>query len=723
MTIVGESFRSESLSPDQYRKIVEYAIEITSDIATNGAKGFEAFIESQKRVQELSDDGPREDNRITPIQAEGNRLFAMSVFAYLENLDVDSEDDKRAFRNIGEGFFFVSPNITNYVGGINRQIELLAFAQRSPFGRRMSDRVDGEIIYHGAFSENVDQVFISGLDGQPSLEAKIAYLGTINRLARHSLDQSWSEPFYRAVLEVNRYVDETDQHPMLKVTSDEFAYETDMAYTQSRVFYDDYSATDDELAPFIAEAEERQRQEEAALRVEYPLLPDWQRPVRVANDACAGMDRGVIDSLYTRDGSVVPISGAMDGSSITREQAALLGTLYHDSIRRDVGDQLGIKLTELALGEQLRLLEYMSATNTIDFRRLQEVIKNAADPFETAKAFLATEFGQDYGDSILTIAEKVPAEQARHIFETVNGFREHTHEFASWFRDYDPEFARATELSMNESLTDILCSIEQLAHDGELHIDVAPYRKGEGYIKDSRYMCNVDSLGAGVEIISALGKGMELVPGVIAAPDVIVARVNEDDEQFVIYRFTSRAVGTLLLHIRPEAAYGYDKDYEYGNKSGVEASIKFVVNPTDPHHLRADKDPDGLSFRFDREGRLVTESPFSADRDPTRVDGTMSVDISACAGDPSRMPVRIGRFIAAGNRLRADRIGSDDTLHHNTHFFDQERYGKAGGFAKLAVYCAHMAEAMIYLQKHGSHASRYRSLPGILQLTSEKSAA
>ena len=81
--------------------------------------------------------------------------------------------------------------------------------------------------------------------------------------------------------------------------------------------------------------------------------------------------QGVIDSLYTRDGSVVPISGAMDGSSITREQAALLGTLYHDSIRRDVGDQLGIKLTELALGEQLRLLEYMSATNTIDFRRLK----------------------------------------------------------------------------------------------------------------------------------------------------------------------------------------------------------------------------------------------------------------------------------------------------------------------------------------------------------------
>ena len=143
-----------------------------------------------------------------------------------------------------------------------------------------------------------------------------------------------------------------------------------------------------------------------------------------------------------------------------------------------------------------------------------------------------------------------------------------------------------------------------------------------------------------------------------------------DDEQFVIYRFTSRAVGTLLLHIRPERRMDTIRIMSMVINRG-RASIKFVVNPTDPHHLRADKDPDGLSFRFDREGRLVTESPFSADRDPTRVDGTMSVDISACAGDPSRMPVRIGRFIAAGNRLRADRIGSDDTLHHNT-IFDQE---------------------------------------------------
>ena len=50
---------------------------------------------------------------------------------------------------------------------------------------------------------------------------------------------------------------------------------------------------------------------------------------------------------------VVPISGAMDENKLYHEQLRW-NTLYHDSIRRDVGDQLGIKLTELALGEQLR---------------------------------------------------------------------------------------------------------------------------------------------------------------------------------------------------------------------------------------------------------------------------------------------------------------------------------------------------------------------------------
>lgn len=206
----------------------------------------------------------------------------------------------------------------------------------------------------------------------------------------------------------------------------------------------------------------------------------------------------------------------------------------------------------------------------------------------------------------------------------------------------------------------------------------------------------------------------------MTAQDVRVARVNKNDDQFIIYRFTSEISGSALLYIRPEGAHKYDKNYEYGNAMGVEASISFIVNPTEAHHVRSDKDPDAVSIRFDREGRLVDDSPFALDRDPTREDGTISVDISSGLGDTSRLPVKIGRFIAAGNILRARKTGSHESLHHNTNYFDQRKYGKASGFSKLAIYTAHMAEAMIAIQEQGSHRSRYRRLPGILRTEREE---
>jgi hypothetical protein len=149
------------------------------------------------------------------------------------------------------------------------------------------------------------------------------------------------------------------------------------------------------------------------------------------------------------------------------------------------------------------------------------------------------------------------------------------------------------------------------------------------------------------------------------------------------------------MYVRPYAAKGRDKHYEYGNKRGVEASVSFIVKPIGDGHVRSDKDEDGVSFRFDREGRLVDESPFSERRDPVRQDGLISLDISSMNGDAASPGTRIGACIAAGNLLRSQKAGKDRVLYHNTHFFDQKRYGDADGFAAMANYAKAMAEARL----------------------------
>lgn len=138
----------------------------------------------------------------------------------------------------------------------------------------------------------------------------------------------------------------------------------------------------------------------------------------------------------------------------------------------------------------------------------------------------------------------------------------------------------------------------------------------------------------------------------------------------------------MIIYIRPEGAAGYDEQYEYGNRSGVEASISFITNPLNPHSLRPDKDPGGVSVRFDREGRAPDEAPNSPDRDPTREDGLISLDVSSIIGKKESPATRIGRLFAAGNRLRAKALGTLDSLHHN--ILSDQTYGKAENFAGLA---------------------------------------
>lgn len=380
------------------------------------------------------------------------------------------------------------------------------------------------------------------------------------------------------------------------------------------------------------------------------------------------------------------------------------------SIERGMG---GKRLNDYTIQEQILIVQLLN-------RASQEQIESIAELPTDVLVLIAEslEFGDDYADSILTIVEHASPEQSTEIFETINNFRESSKKIARWYESYDPEFAKDIELAMNERLSDALTAMETLVRDGNLEVDTSPSRHSDDYEGDGRFVMKLHSVGEGIEIINSLEKSLHLISEIITASDVEVHNATKENGQFNIYRFSSEELGDVLMYIRPEGAKGYDRQVEYGNRAGVEASMSFIVNPTNPHDLDIYKDPQGVSIRFDREGRMTDESPFAEDRDPTRQDGSISLDISSLMGDGRHMPVKIGRFIAAGNILRAAKTGGEESLHHNNNHFDQSRYGTAGGFARLAVYTAHMAEAMIAIQQSGSHSSPYPSIPAGNKLTS-----
>lgn len=347
-------------------------------------------------------------------------------------------------------------------------------------------------------------------------------------------------------------------------------------------------------------------------------------------------------------------------------------------------------------------IRWMLHESPDSFHKNLTTIRNfKGDKDKLLSAFLATEFGDDFGDRIIEIAEHAQPNEAEKIFEIINAFREESAFFAKMYEPFDTELARATEKAMNERLADLIVVAEHVARDGAMTVDVSPGRDAPDYVYDRSYDIRIESIDHVINTMQQLLDTLVRRREIVEATSTKVSRVvaNSEELGYQIYRFHNEDLGDALLHIRPEGAGDYDKAFEYGNYDGVEASISWVVNPAGDYRLASDKDPDGVSIRFDREGRRVDEAPDSPERSSIREDGSISLDLSSGVGKKRAAPVQIGRIIAAGNILRAEEEGTAVSLHHNTNFFDQAKYGSATGFKELANYMSIMAEALIQSQR------------------------
>ena len=393
--------------------------------------------------------------------------------------------------------------------------------------------------------------------------------------------------------------------------------------------------------------------------------------------------------VQARIGELFASSDESEIRQIAQAHSMLAGDL---SGRHILEKSFNMRLETVSLDDQLFLCNLLLRATP---EQMQAIIPQGPEVIITVAR--ALEFGDDFGDRILSIAEHTTPEESSRVFNTLKKYREHSKRFGAFFEGLDPELAAATENAMNERLSDLIATVEKVARDGAFTADVAPHRDSPDYEHDGRFDITVPSVEKAVEVMGQLETSLEHITTIAGNPETHVSRVvsNEEEAGYQIYRFGHPEFGDMLLYIRPEGAENYDKNFEYGNYKGVEASISFIVNPTGDHRLRSDKDPNGVSIRFDREGRLLNEAPNSQERSPIRNEGTISLDISSGLGKADAIPVGIGRSIAAGNQLRAEEEGSEVSLHHNTNYLDQEKYGSAEGFKKFARYVRAMAEGII----------------------------
>ena len=461
------------------------------------------------------------------------------------------------------------------------------------------------------------------------------------------------------------------------------------------------------------------------LHEEFPNLPKNEQLVKIASDAAATVE---FKQVYDPDLDNFSYSGYLGTissnklSNLDDDTITLLSITHeNDAVKNTVEDELGINLSKIPLEAQAHLLKYMTEANSERFDKLcgtlHKIDKNLR--LKLAENFLAADFGEDFGDSLLTIAESkhLNGNEKAKIFDTITSCRESINKITSLYNEFDDgkftkEYARAS----NERLTDAVTVFSQIAKKGSASADL-----------DWAGKPNLD-FKAAIEALGYEAKSLEIISGTL--DDVTTGKegafaeivMHPDPQNYAslrtVYNFYSPSFGYVLLHTRPEGSHSFDSRVEYGKKrskydknstnAGVEASISLITNPIDPFTLPNPFKPDSRAMhnprfydsatmdkvsaiRLDREGRAPGMAPDDPARDPINSTGMVSVDLAAI-GDRADTPSgKIARLLSLGNKLRADKSHTESSLNHNTNWFDQDKYGSTEGFRQLVEYIDAMA--------------------------------
>lgn len=399
----------------------------------------------------------------------------------------------------------------------------------------------------------------------------------------------------------------------------------------------------------------------------------------IAHDACA-----IYDAYYTPIG--IYRVGATDVEPLAAgaDSEVILKVMHEPKVRDLVNDELGLDIRVLSVDEQLHLLDYMQSGNADRYKRMiaasQRLDGAAREQF--AKAFLATEFGDDFGDKLLSITEYMLSEELEAILADLEKMRVGMRQIVAWFASIDEHFAEVALKGVAERTTDIITTIEAAARQGSLQIDVVP---GGGDDPASKFMYTADTQQA-TKDLSDMADDLATKGAMVSDEKTVVSRVVVKSDKFARFRLLNPTHGTMVMNIRP---YGTrtrgDHQYEIGSyNKGVEASIGMLTNPHNRFTITGTANINDVSLRFDREGHAPNVSALDPGRSTTNQEGTIAVDVASIFsfGDPNEPATRIGRAVAAGARLRAKEMGTADNLNHNP--LEDQSYGDADVFATLA---------------------------------------
>lgn len=691
------------LSELEIEQILDFASTESAAESYKNKFAYQDFLE--RSLSEII--GEESSGSVSPKEAEARKLFSASLF---ETINVADSPEKTW--QVYEKFFSLSPNISSYVGGLSGTLELLSIAERSdknPCARELC----GEIIYNESFGErNGFQELLS--EQSPIKQAQL--MPIIFNVAGQCHPDDWSAPVLGKASEAFYALeDSSETTPFVKILARSLNQKIDETINAEWI---DIDPNDSQYAELIADSEQKHKvylAEQAELHRMFPSLPSEQSIIKVAPGVVASVNQSArVNTIADANGRQMSLlSYEKDNDfGIDQDAAYLIGMAHNQDIKALIDEELGIDLADIEFDAQVQLLKYMTEAEGDRYDKLRQSLNTVSDKLKIklANGFLAADFGEDFGDALLDIAEsdKISDEQLGEILDNVDSCRKSIGRIANLYTGYqDGEFSKEYARAANERLTDAIMAFREIGKMGEANAELGWF--GEASL-------DYDSA---VEALEYETQSLEIISGTMndvreGKSGAFAEKILTPDEFHTrtMYNFYSPEHGYVLLYTRPEGSHSFEPMLEYGkvrsrysevsNNGGVEASISFIVNPVDPFALPNPFRPDRnkikdaayydsgtmdkvSAIRIDREGRAPGAAADDPNRDPISEDGTVSVDLAAINDRMDTPSGKIARLFSIGNKIRNTNNGKF-SLNHNTNWFNQDRYGTASGFKDLVDY-------------------------------------
>lgn len=412
---LDERLLTPSLTDEQREVIIEEATRSAEAFLRQDPLdwGFMAAVNEQDRVNRLlaqiTDNQP--DDRMAPSHMQAMKYFSGTLLESIRSKEIIEDDPESARKIAGmvqSIYLSTAPNITSYAGGLKDRLELVSYAHRSPLSEAVLANITGDIIYKYANGSGRTVLAEAIADPNKTPIAQLEIIDALSRLAHQAPSGSgaWATPFTKEV----------------------------------SVALDNVAGGQGDSSPFVRLAAAAKGAEVRSGWGEEKLAEsnrEWQKQKQQFAD-----------------------------TDLVEREEELLRVIYDPSMRALVEQQLSVDLEQLSPEAQLRLVTFMTEADTQRYERLVGVLQKTetSSRQQLAEAFLALEFGDDFGDILLDLAESEDAESVADRLGDIITVRQSGERIARLFtsEDYfDQTISAALPDALAKRTTELLALARQ----------------------------------------------------------------------------------------------------------------------------------------------------------------------------------------------------------------------------------------------------------------------